>query len=411
MVSTATSIQQSATPDPRAPTIELRSPAPRGGAGGAGGDADAGLGGQAATLRLAGAWRVDQPLPRLAEAVALLDAQPRLRCLGFDIRGLDDWDSGLVAFIAGLQRLCRERDIQYDADALPEGLRALLELASVVPERSGDGHMPEHRSSFVERFGSDFIDLARSTGEIMEFFGEGTLALRRFLLGRARYRRSELWLIIQESGADALPIVGLVSFLVGMILAYIGDQQLAQFGARIYVADLVGLATVIQMGALITAIVMAGRTGAAFAAQLGSMQVNEEIDALRTLGISPMEFLVLPRMLALILMTPLLAIYANVLGILGGAFVGVTVAGLTLTAYMIETQAAIGWNHIIQGLICAVVYGAIVAASGCLRGMQCGRSAAAVGEATTSAVVTAIVFIVIAAAVLTVIFDAIGLSG
>jgi phospholipid/cholesterol/gamma-HCH transport system permease protein len=276
--------------------------------------------------------------------------------------------------------------------------------------RTDARHLEEHRVSFVERFGLDFMDLAQSTGEIIAFFGEGALALRRFLLGRARYRHSELWLLIQESGADALPIVSLVSFLVGMILGYIGGQQLAQFGAEIYVADLVGLATVIQMGALITAIVMAGRTGAAFAAQLGSMQVNEEIDALRTLGISPMEFLVLPRMLALILMTPLLAIYANVLGILGGAFVGVTVGGLTLTAYLTETQAAIGWNHIVQGLISATVYGAIVAASGCLRGLQCGRSAAAVGQATTSAVVTAIVFIVIAAAVLTIIFDAIGLS-
>ncbi len=333
-----------------------------------------------------------------------------MRTLGFDTSRLATWDSGLVVFIAGLEQLCRERNIACDNDSLPSGLRSLLELARLVPERAGQGHVPELRASFVGRFGADLIDLLRSTGEIMAFFGEGVLAVRRLLLGRARFRHSELWLIIQESGADALPIVGLVSFLVGMILGYIGDQQLAQFGARIYVADLVGLATVVQMGALITAIVMAGRTGAAFAAQLGSMQANEEIDALRTLGISPMEFLVLPRMLALILMTPLLAIYANVLGILGGAFVGTVVGGLTLTAYLIETQAAIGWNHIAQGLICAAVYGAIVAASGCLRGMQSGRSAAAVGEATTSAVVTAIVFIVIAAAVLTIIFDAIGLS-
>jgi len=363
-----------------------------------------------ARLYLTGAWRVERQLPRLGSVVKLLEEQPQLRRLDFDTSALDDWDSGLVAFIARLEKLCRERNIACDSNALPDGLRALLELAQAVPERAGQGHLREHRASFFERFGSDFMDLLQSTGEIMAFFGEGVLAVRRLLLGRARFRHSELWVIIQESGADALPIVGLVSFLVGMILGYIGDQQLAQFGARIYVADLVGLATVVQMGALITAIVMAGRTGAAFAAQLGSMQANEEIDALRTLGIEPMEFLVLPRMLALILMTPLLAIYADVLGILGGAFVGTVVGGLTLTAYMIETQAAIGWNHIAQGLICAVVYGAIVAASGCLRGMQCGRSAAAVGQATTSAVVTAIVFIVIAAAVLTIIFDAIGLS-
>ncbi|MBK1617196.1 hypothetical protein CKO42_01765 [Lamprobacter modestohalophilus] len=368
-------------------------------------------------LRLAGRWRLDQRIPRLSDLPALIDrgsdddakAASQPRELSFETSALIDWDSALVTYVAGVERLCAERNIHVDPSALPEGLRSLLEMASLTAPPDEPEH--DRGPSFLARVGLDIADLVRSTGEIMAFFGEGAIAVRHFVAGRARYRRSELWVIIQESGADALPIVSLVSFLVGMILGYIGDQQLAQFGARIYVADLVGLATVIQMGALITGIVLAGRTGAAFAARIGTMQVNEEIDALRTFGIPPMEFLVLPRMVALILMTPLLTLYADLLGILGGAFVGTVVGGVTLTAYLVQTQAAIGWNHIIQGLISATVYGAIVAASGCLRGMQCGRSAAAVGEATTSAVVTAIVFIVIAAAVLTVIFDAIGLSG
>ncbi|MBK5929190.1 hypothetical protein CCR82_01225 [Halochromatium salexigens] len=381
-------------------------------------------------LRLAGRWRLDQRIPPRAEFSALLDraapiegagpggndhsrsedatatSQPlRLR---FDTSALSDWDSALVSFIAGVERLCAERNIDCDPEALPDGLRRLREMANLAAAPEEDPH--DRGPSFLARIGLDIGDLVRSTGEIITFFGEGAIAVRHFVAGRARYRKSELWVILQESGADALPIVSLVSFLVGMILGYIGDQQLARFGVRIYVADLVGLATVIQMGALITGIVLAGRTGAAFAARIGTMQVNEEVDALRTFGIPPMEFLVLPRMVALILMTPLLTLYADLLGILGGAFVGTVVGGVTLTAYLVQTQAAIGWNHIIQGLISATVYGAIVAASGCLRGMQCGRSAAAVGEATTSAVVTAIVFIVIAAAILTVIFDAIGLS-
>jgi phospholipid/cholesterol/gamma-HCH transport system permease protein len=366
--------------------------------------------GEHATLVLGGSWRLQQRLPRLVQAERMLDRAPGATQLGFDTSALTDWDSGLVTFIAGLNQLCERRGIACQAEGLPAGLRKLLTLARSVPQTGRGGHATRPAPSFVARVGSDAMDLMQSTGEIMEFFGEGALAFRRFLLGRARFKQSDLWVIMQEAGADALPIVGLVSFLVGMILGYIGEQQLKQFGAQIYVADLVGLATVIQMGALVTAIVLAGRTGAAFAARIGTMQVNEEIDALRTLGIPPMEFLVLPRMLALIAMTPLLAVYANLLGILGGAFVGTVVGGLTLSAYMTQTQLAIGWNHIIQGLIAATVYGAIVAASGCLRGMQCGRSAAAVGEATTSAVVTAIVFIVIAAAVLTIIFDAVGLS-
>ena len=380
------------THEPAAPTLTLHRDAAR------------------ATLALGGRWRLQQRLPRLDQARELLAAAPEATDLGFDTAALTDWDSGLVTFIAGVEQVCQERGLRCHADGLPEGLRKLLELARSVPQTGRGGHAMQPVPSFVSRLGSDSLDLIQSTGEIMEFFGEGTIAFRNFLLGRARFRKSDLWLIMQESGADALPIVGLVSFLVGMILGYIGDQQLKQFGAQIYVADLVGLATVIQMGALVTAIVLSGRTGAAFAARIGTMQVNEEVDALRTLGISPMEFLVLPRMLALIAMTPLLAIYADLLGILGGAFVGTVVGGLTLSAYLTQTQIAIGWNHIIQGLIAATVYGAIVAASGCLRGMQCGRSAAAVGQATTSAVVTAILFIVIAAAVLTILFDAVGLS-
>jgi phospholipid/cholesterol/gamma-HCH transport system permease protein len=352
------------------------------------------------------------PEPLIARLRARLDerdgAAPRTLILGSD--SLADWDSTLVVFLLAVQRGCEAHDIHCDLSALPEALGKLLALARAEPEPGGTDTAESPRSGFLGRLGRDFLELASATGEIMHFFGEGTLAVQRFVRGRSRFRLSEFWLIVESAGADALPIVSLVCFLVGMILAYIGNQQLAQFGARIYIADLVGLAMVIQIGALITAIVLAGRTGAAFAAQIGAMQANEEIDALRTLGISPMEFLVLPRMLALILMTPLLALYANLFGILGGLFVGVSVAGLSVSEYVIATRNAIAVNHLVQGLISATVYGAIVAASGCLRGMQCGRSAAAVGRATTSAVVTAILFIVIAAAVLTVLFEAIGLS-
>jgi len=232
------------------------------------------------------------------------------------------------------------------------------------------------------------IAAARAVPETLAFIGEVTLAFLRFLAGRASYRRIDFWWTVQQVGVQALPIVGLLSFLIGLILAYVGAVQLRQFGAQIYVADLVGLAVAREMGAMITGIIMAGRTGAAFAAQLGTMQVNEEIDALKTLGIPAMEFLVLPRLMALMLMTPLLAIYANLMGILGGAFVATTVEGLTAVEYFVQTRNAIGLNHAVQGIISSIVYGAIVAVSGCLRGMQCGRSASAVGLATTSAVVT-----------------------
>jgi len=215
--------------------------------------------------------------------------------------------------------------------------------------------------------------------------------------------------VIEECGPNALPIVTLISFLVGLILAFMGAVQLRTFGAQVYVADLVAIAATREMGCLMTGIIMAGRTGAAFAAQLGTMRVNEEIDALITMGIPPMDFLVLPRMLALVVMMPLLTVYSDLLAIFGGAFVGVTMLDLGLVEYLERTQAALTLTNFFLGIIKGSVFGVLVALSGCLRGMQCGRSAAAVGLATTSAVVTAIVLIVVAEGIFAVVLNALGI--
>jgi phospholipid/cholesterol/gamma-HCH transport system permease protein len=242
----------------------------------------------------------------------------------------------------------------------------------------------------------------------MEFVGESTVAFLKLLRGKAQYRRADLGLIIEACGAQALPIVTLISFLVGMILAFVGALQLKMFGAEIYVANLVGVAMVRLMAAIMTGIVMAGRTGGAFAAQLGTMQVNQEIDALKTLGLSPMEFLVLPRMLALALMMPLLALYANVMGVMGGAVVAVSMSDISLIQYYNQTVGALNLWHLGIGLFSSAVFGVIVALCGCMRGMQCGRSASAVGDAATSAVVTSIVGIIVATAIITTITNFLG---
>jgi phospholipid/cholesterol/gamma-HCH transport system permease protein len=181
------------------------------------------------------------------------------------------------------------------------------------------------------------------------------------------------------------------------------------FGAQILVADVVGIGMVRIMGAIMTGIIMAGRTGAAFAAQIGTMQVNEEIDALRTLGISPMEFLVLPRMLALIIMMPLLCLYADLMGILGGMVVGIGMLDLGVTEYVNRTREAVTLTYLWIGLFHGAVFGVLIALAGCLRGMQCGRSASAVGEATTSAVVTSIVAIIVATAIITFVCQILGI--
>ena len=214
---------------------------------------------------------------------------------------------------------------------------------------------------------------------------------------------------MQQCWVSSLPIVSLVSFLVGVILAFQAAIQLRQFGAAVFVADLVGLAVVREMGPMMAAVVVAGGTGAGFAAQLGNMKVDQEIDALETLGISSVDFLALPRLLAAAVMMPILALYANVLGILGGMFVSATMLDIPATAYWIETQNRVGFSDVTSGLIKSLFFGVAVGLAGCLRGMKCDRSAAGVGAATSSAVVTGITLIVLSDALFAMIFNVLGI--
>ena len=354
-------------------------------------------------VELSGNWRLQDEVPSLTGVEQSLDAAPPLQRLTFETTALTGWDSGLVTVLLDLINLAAQRQMTVERDGLPSGLQRLLHLATAVPERQGARREATHEP-FLDRIGQETLGLIASVSDMLGFIGEAVLALGAFLRGRARFRRVEFIMLLQECGAQALPIVTLICFLVGAILAFIGAVQLAMFGAQIYVANLVGMAMVLEMGAMMTAIIMAGRTGAAFAAQLGTMTVNEEIDALTTLGLSPMEFLVVPRLLALVTMMPLLTLYGDLLGILGGALIGVTVLEISPVEYFHQTRAALTLTACAQGLIKGAVYGMLVALAGCLRGMQCGRSAAAVGQATTSAVVTGIVCIITASALLTVIF-------
>ncbi len=351
-------------------------------------------------LHVSGDWRMGQSVPSI-EAVdeQLASAFKVLRVL-FDTKELKSWDSGLLTFVTRIRDLCAEKKIQLNIESLPEGARRLLRLASAVPERKG-ARKESKRQFFLSLLGGKAIDFYRSASEMVSFIGEATIALSKFLAGKATFQRSDLFLLLQECGAQALPIVSLISILVGLILGFVGAIQLKMFGAQIFVADVVAIGMVRVMGAIMTGIIIAGRTGAAFAAQLGTMEVNEEIDALKTLGISPMEFLVLPRMVALIVMMPLLCLYADLLGILGGVIVGVGMLDLGLMQYLNETRSALTLTNLWIGLFHSAVFGVLIALSGCLRGMQCGRSAEAVGYATTSAVVTSIISIIVATAIIT----------
>jgi phospholipid/cholesterol/gamma-HCH transport system permease protein len=360
------------------------------------------------TVVMAGSWKLGEELPPADEVRNKLESTPGVGNIAFDTRELTDWDSGLLIFLKQLSEFSAEKKIPIDDGGLPQGARKLLALAAAVPAKK-DARKAEGKVPFLTHVGSETVDFFRSAGEILAFIGDTVIAFLNLLRGKAQFRKSDLWLIVESCGGQALPIVSLICFLVGLILAFIGAIQLQLFGAQIYVADLVGIAMVRLMAAIMTGIVMAGRTGGAFAAQLGTMQVNQEIDALRTLGISPMEFLVLPRMLALALMMPLLCLYANVMGILGGMVVGVGMLDIGFIQYYNETAKAVNLWNLGIGLFSGIVFGVIVALSGCMRGMQCGRSASAVGGAATSAVVTAIIGIIVSTAVITVLCNLLGI--
>jgi phospholipid/cholesterol/gamma-HCH transport system permease protein len=360
------------------------------------------------SVRLSGQWTIQAALPSTAEIQAQCEASPGVRHLSFEASALADWDSVLLTFLLKLKELCDQHQIEFDHAGLPHGVQRLLALATAVPEHQ-EARREEKRISLLVRLGQSALDITAATHALLTFLGQVALAFGQFIRGRARLRAVDLWFIVQQSGAQALPIVSLISFLVGLILAFMGANQLQQFGAQIYVANLVGLSMAREMGAMMTGIIMAGRTGAAFAAQLGTMVVNQETDALVTMGLNPVEFLVVPRMLALMLMVPLLCIYADLVGILGGAVVGVGMLNLGAAQYYQQTLSVLHLMDFVVGLIKGTVFGVLIALAGCLRGMQCGRSASAVGAAATSAVVTGIVWIIVSDAVLTVTYNILGI--
>jgi len=359
-------------------------------------------------FKLKGAWTIDHRIPAFTEAIKECQSSPQAREIHFETSELTAWDSGLLTFLLKLTEGCSQAGVEIKDETLPPGVQRLLHLATAVPERQGARRSRE-RISLLERIADAAIEFKQSAIDMLTFIGEVFSTLIAMLRGRARMRRSDLIVTIQECGSDALPIVSLISMLVGLILAFVGAVQLVMFGAQIYVASLVGIAMVRVMGAVMVGIIMAGRTGAAFAAQIGTMQVNEEIDALQTLGISPIEFLVLPRMLALMLMMPLLCLYADLMGILGGLIVGVGMLDIGIIEYYNMTKVSVGLNNFWIGLFHSAVFGVLIAVAGCLRGMQCGRSASAVGAAATSAVVTGIVSIVVATAIITLMCNIIGI--
>jgi phospholipid/cholesterol/gamma-HCH transport system permease protein len=351
-------------------------------------------------VRLSGPWTLAAGLPSTHKLVDALRSEPPVRRLVFQIHELEAWDSVLVTFVHSSVEAAAARGVSTDETALPAGARKLVELARAVP-RATEVH-PAEDDALLARVGRVALRTWETAGDAVLFLGETVLAAGALLGGRARFRRVDLMHAFEATGVGALGIVALINFLIGAVLAFVGAVQLQQFGAAIYVANLVAIGVARELGPLMTGIVMAGRTGASFAAVLGTMTVNEEVDALRTMGLKPVEFLVLPRVLATGLMLPALVAYADLLGLLGGLFVGVTVLDVGTVEYLRQTREVLALRHVWIGLAKGVAFGLAIAITGCYYGIRCGRSAAAVGVATTKAVVMGIVLVVVVDAVFTV---------
>lgn len=361
---------------------------------------------QSCLLKLTSHWKLGEAPSGDELCAALPKSSTAIKTLSLDTSELKGWDSSLPISLNRLIQHCEQQQILLAMDNAPKGLQQLLKLASGVPAFKSDAAISSpgflsHVTKLVIQYGDPVKDL-------LIFIGETAIALANWIAGRAKTRKQDIAFFFMQTGPNALAIVTLIALAVGMILAYLGSVQLRQLGAQVYVGNLVSLGMVREMAALMTAIIMSGRTGAAYAAQLGTMQVNEEIDALKTMGVSSVEFLVVPRVLALVLVMPLLYIYANAVGIFGGGLVAISM-DVNITQYILQTQKVVDWIDIFTGLIKSVAFGLLIAVAGCQAGLSCGRNSDAVGMAATKAVVRSIVFIVVADAAFNILFFKMGI--
>ena len=353
-----------------------------------------------------GVWRLMVARPDCVKVIeAAVKEQPNCKVLCLREDRLQAWDSSLLIFVRQACAWAESQGWDCDLRGLPEGAQNIISMASAVPSAAESDGSAQNSTDLLTRIGEQAISGQKRVGVFLEFIGQLAMDSWAFVRGRAQWRMKDFVVLLQETGPQAVMIVSLLSFLTGLIIAFIGVIQLQKFAADIYVADLVGLAIARELAAVMVGIIMAGRTGAAYAAQIGSMQVNEEVDALTSFGISPIQFLVLPRVLALVLMMPLLCVCANVVGMLGGMVVAVAISEVSVIQYVNELKFAVGLSDFFGGVFKSGVFGLIIAIAGCYRGLSCGRDASSVGLAATSAVVTGITGIVIADALFAVLFN------
>ncbi|HUC96990.1 MAG TPA: MlaE family lipid ABC transporter permease subunit [Candidatus Polarisedimenticolaceae bacterium] len=324
-----------------------------------------------------------------------------------DASGINYCDGSGVALLVQMRDQQLRSGGYFEIRGLQPELQALVE-GWQPGDFAGADDQREDTASLVEEIGRSIVEICYDIYSLIIFIGELATALARAAFKPRAARWRDTLRIAESVGVNAVPIVALIGFLMGLIMAFQAAIPLGQFGAQIFVANLIGLAILRELGPLMTAIVLAGRSGSAFAAELGTMKVREELDALKTMGLEPVPFLVVPRVIAAVLMTPLLTIFADLVGLIGGAVVLLSL-GFPLITFWNQVQLAVGYGDLLGGLAKSFVFGVLVAAIGCLRGLQTQTGASAVGESTTRAVVSGIILIVIADGVFSVIYYYLGI--
>lgn len=342
-------------------------------------------------LVLAGDWELPHAPPRFGPLMERPEPTP-VRAVDFDVTALGNWDSSILTFLRQAEGYCVEHDVELREENLPPAVTRLLALARAVPEQEIDRTV--EATPFVSRLGMRGIATLDAVMAGVAFAGEVADGFSRVVRFRVRLRWRDFWTVVQSNSSGALPIVTLIAFLVGVIIAFLGAVVLRRFGADYYVSYLVGYGMLREMAALMTGIIMAGRTGAGFAAELGSMKITEEIDAFRTLGISPIDHLVLPRVLGLFVTMPLLTLYASFVGILGGLLVSISMLDVTPNQFVGGLLSAVTLSDGLLGVFKGTVFGLIIGLAGCMKGLGAGSDAGAVGRAATAAVVLGITLII-----------------
>ncbi len=331
--------------------------------------------------------RIPCPLPKLIRA---------------DLSDVTRMDDCGALIVMELSRMTGTAGGRLDLEGVPDHVRDLLAFLRLdTPPEPGIRRRP--RPGFLTRFGEKTMHVVDQSASHVSFVGEATVTLASLLRHPGRLRLGDTVMYMQQVGVDALPIVGLISFLLGLIMAFMSAVQLQQFGANIYVASLVALSMVRELGPIMTAIIVAGRSGSAFAAEIGTMKVSEEVDALITMGFKPAMFLVAPKIIASALVVPLLAVFSNLFAIAGGLLIGVTTLDLTVNAYMTQTMNTLSIFDINWGIFKSVIFAVLISTVGCFKGYQVRGGAASVGQATTSAVVSSIFLVILTDSILAVI--------